>query len=158
MRRLCDEAEIPLVCVHSLRGLHATLATEAGATSHAVAGALGHSTPALTQAHYIDSSAKRRASSKRVVSALAPAARAHRPRRAAKRPEALPEVEVVAGAVPSATDETTGFVGTGNGRRVPHTFERLSPLCKPPKSHVRTGGLEPQDCVSKFFNQLAPLQ
>jgi integrase len=113
MRRLCDEAEIPMVCVHSLRGLHATLATEAGATSHAVAGALGHSTPAVTHAHYIDSSAKRRASSKRVVSVLTPAAREHRPRRSAKQPAALPEVAAVLSTIPSASHETTGLVGNG---------------------------------------------
>jgi hypothetical protein len=34
VRAYCDEAKVPAVCVHSLRGLHATLATEAGATSH----------------------------------------------------------------------------------------------------------------------------
>ncbi len=47
----CDEAEIPEVCMHSLRGLHATLATEAGVSSHAVASALGHTSPAVTAAH-----------------------------------------------------------------------------------------------------------
>jgi integrase len=44
----CDEAKIPRVCVHSLRGLHATLATEAGVSSHAVASALGHTSAAVT--------------------------------------------------------------------------------------------------------------
>lgn len=51
-RRLCKVAGVPSVCVHSLRGLHATLATEAGATSHLVASALGHASPAVTEAHY----------------------------------------------------------------------------------------------------------
>lgn len=99
-RRLCAEAETPQVCVHSLRGLHATLATEAGATSHAVAGALGHSTPAVTQAHYVDGTAKRRASSKRVVNALAPGSREPRGKRTAKpskepatQPVMEPEIE-----------------------------------------------------------------
>jgi integrase len=36
LQQLCEEAEVPVVCAHSLRGLHATLATEAGATSHVV--------------------------------------------------------------------------------------------------------------------------
>ena len=85
MRDLCEEAEVPMVCLHSLRGLHATLATEAGATSHAVAGALGHSTPAVTHAHYIDGSARRRANSKRVVNKLALGAEAPRKLRGAKR-------------------------------------------------------------------------
>ncbi|HEX5058598.1 MAG TPA: site-specific integrase [Kofleriaceae bacterium] len=66
----CDEASIPSVCSHSLRGLHATLAMEAGQTSHAVASALGHSTPAVTHAHYIEAGAKRRASTRRVTGKL----------------------------------------------------------------------------------------
>ena len=110
MRRLCEEAETPKVCVHSLRGLHATLATEAGATSHAVAGALGHSTPAVTHAHYIDGSAKRRANSKRVVNALAPTPPEPRPKRAAKRPKKPPMLPAINHASPV---ENTGCVGNG---------------------------------------------
>jgi integrase len=53
-RKLVEEAGVPVVCSHSLRGLHATLATAAGATSHVVASALGHSSPAVTHAHYIE--------------------------------------------------------------------------------------------------------
>ena len=49
---VCHQAEIPRICVHS-RGLHATLATEAGVSSHAVASALGHTSPAVTHAHYV---------------------------------------------------------------------------------------------------------
>jgi integrase len=67
----CAEAKVPHVCVHSLCRLHATLATEAGQTSHAVASALGHSSPAVTHAHYIERGARRRASTKRVVAAIA---------------------------------------------------------------------------------------
>jgi len=54
VERLCAEAEVPVVCTQSLRGLHASVATDAGATSHVVASALGHSSPAVTHAHYID--------------------------------------------------------------------------------------------------------
>ncbi len=117
-RRLCAEAETPQVCVHSLRGLHATLATEAGATSHAVAGALGHSTPAVTHAHYVDGTAKRRANSKRVVNALAPQQRKPRGKRAAKPQKAtlmLPPANEP--AADSGAVESTGCVhplGTGN--------------------------------------------
>ncbi|MBL9003243.1 MAG: hypothetical protein JNJ46_03300, partial [Myxococcales bacterium] len=39
---LCDAANVPRVCPHSLRGLHATLAIEEGASGEAVARALGH--------------------------------------------------------------------------------------------------------------------
>jgi integrase len=70
LHAFCDEAGVPRVCTHSLRGLHATLATEAGATSHAVAGALGHTSPAVTHAHYIERGATRRATTKRVVGKL----------------------------------------------------------------------------------------
>lgn len=72
LRALCKEVNVPVVCPHSLRGLHATLATEAGVTSHAVAAALGHLSPAVTHAHYIEGGARRRAHSKRVLDKLAP--------------------------------------------------------------------------------------
>lgn len=52
LRELCAEAGVPIVCPHSLRGLHATLALEAGATSENVARALGHGSFAMTQKHY----------------------------------------------------------------------------------------------------------
>ncbi len=67
---LCDEAEIPRVCVHSLRGLHATLATEAGVSSHAVASALGHTSAVVTHAHYVQPGTQKRMSSRRVVEKL----------------------------------------------------------------------------------------
>jgi len=69
---LCAEAEVPVVCTQSLRGLHASVATDAGATSHVVASALGHSSPAVTHAHYIDSATARRARTRRVVGTVAP--------------------------------------------------------------------------------------
>jgi integrase len=70
LHKYCDEAKVPVVCTHSLRGLHATLATEAGATSHVVAGALGHSSPAVTHAHYIDGATARRATARRAANKL----------------------------------------------------------------------------------------
>jgi integrase len=55
LRHLCvDEAQVPEVVPHSLRGLHATLASGFGATSHAVAAALGHTSFALTARHYVN--------------------------------------------------------------------------------------------------------
>jgi integrase len=56
--------------VHSLRGLHATLATDAGVSSHAVAAALGHSSPAVTHAHYIEGGTARRARTRKVIGKL----------------------------------------------------------------------------------------
>jgi integrase len=66
----CEEAKVPDVCVHSLRGLHATLATEAGLSSHVVANALGHSSFAVTQAHYLQDGTTHRMSTRRVVETL----------------------------------------------------------------------------------------
>lgn len=42
-------------------------ATEAGATSHVVAAALGHTSPAVTQAHYIQAGTTQRARTRRVA-------------------------------------------------------------------------------------------
>jgi len=52
MRLFCRRARVPLVCPHSLRGLHATLAIEAGATGGMVAHALGHGSFQVTARHY----------------------------------------------------------------------------------------------------------
>jgi integrase len=70
LAEFCDEAKIPPVCVHSLRGLHATVATEAGMSSHVVANALGHTSPAVTHAHYVQPGTKQRVSNRRVVEKL----------------------------------------------------------------------------------------
>lgn len=37
VQRICELAQVPTVCAHSMRGLHSTLAIEAGTTSHVVA-------------------------------------------------------------------------------------------------------------------------
>jgi integrase len=52
VQKLCHEAGVPRVSTHSLRGLHSTLALEAGATSIAVAAALGHGSFQITAKHY----------------------------------------------------------------------------------------------------------
>jgi integrase len=52
LRRHLRALDLPLVCVHSLRGLHATAAREAGATGHLVAAQLGHASPSTTEQHY----------------------------------------------------------------------------------------------------------
>jgi integrase len=64
-RRLCSEAKVPEVVPHSLRGLHATLASGFGATSHAVAAALGHTSFAVTERHYVDRATLAQALSRR---------------------------------------------------------------------------------------------
>lgn len=59
VRRICELAEVPIpeddwrrLCGHSLRGMHATYARQAGATSHLVSGALGN-TPAVLESNYV---------------------------------------------------------------------------------------------------------
>jgi hypothetical protein len=53
------------------RGLHATLATEAGATPHLVATALGHGSTQVAVRHYTDPGAAHRAKTRKVVDRLA---------------------------------------------------------------------------------------
>lgn len=52
LHRICDQAGIPRICPHSLRGLHSSLALAAGATTHSVAQALGHASFSTTARHY----------------------------------------------------------------------------------------------------------
>jgi integrase len=140
VERLCVDAGVPVVCTQSLRGLHASVATDAGATSHVVASALGHSSPAVTHAHYIDGATARRARTRRVVGTVAPkaplrmvegtvalgaeaAARTKpKPIRRAPRKAADPAVQAAGGTAAPAVappTEPTGspqLVVTGNGR------------------------------------------
>lgn len=53
VRRICEEADVPHACPHSLRGVSATAAAAAGALPELVAAMLGHSSPDMTRAHYI---------------------------------------------------------------------------------------------------------
>jgi integrase len=71
LRRLCQKAGVREVCPHSLRGLHSTLAIEAGSTSGAVIAQLGHSSFRTTERHYVDKDRYRDASVRRVTDALA---------------------------------------------------------------------------------------
>jgi len=52
--RLCKKAEVPQVSPQALRGMHATLARQAGATSRMVADTLGHAGTSITERAYID--------------------------------------------------------------------------------------------------------
>lgn len=52
VHELCEDASVPRVCPHSLRGLHATLAIEEGESGEAVARALGHTRFEITAKHY----------------------------------------------------------------------------------------------------------
>ncbi len=70
LARFCKQAAVPVVCPHSLRGLHSSLAVQIGVTSAAVAQALGHASDAVTRRHYIAASALDSASAKTVAAAL----------------------------------------------------------------------------------------
>lgn len=50
--RICEEAGVPPVCAHGLRGTHASLAIEAGASPDLVARSLGHASSAVTLEAY----------------------------------------------------------------------------------------------------------
>ena len=50
--RICKLAKVPVVCAHSMRGLHSTLAVQSGITGHVVAQALGHESFATTKQSY----------------------------------------------------------------------------------------------------------
>ena len=78
LARLCRLAGVPVVCPHSLRGMHATLALEGGATGDAVAKALGHGSFEMTKTHYASASSVSNSESSRVAAILA---------RESKRPE-----------------------------------------------------------------------
>ncbi len=70
VRRLCKEAGVPVVVPHSLRGLHATLALDGGATADAVARALGHGSFAVTKQHYASASSVDNARAEKVAETL----------------------------------------------------------------------------------------
>ena len=70
VRVLCQRAEVPLVCTHSLRGLWANLAVQSGAASHVVAANLGHHSFKVTERHYAQGSAVENAATVRVLGML----------------------------------------------------------------------------------------
>jgi len=52
VQRICRAASVPEVGAHAMRGSNATLAATVGMTSDAVAAALGHASPQVTERHY----------------------------------------------------------------------------------------------------------
>lgn len=69
-RRLCALAGVPPVTPHGLRGTHASLSVVAGASSHVVAASLGHTSYAVTAAHYATKAASTTALSTRALATL----------------------------------------------------------------------------------------
>lgn len=68
--RLCRIADVSIVSPHGLRGTHATLAAEAGATGHLVAAALGHTSPRTAERHYIADGVPERQRQRRALSVI----------------------------------------------------------------------------------------
>ena len=52
VHRLCKLAGVPIVCAHSMRGLHATIAIQEGLSPRIVADTLGHESESMTLGHY----------------------------------------------------------------------------------------------------------
>lgn len=50
---LCDEAGVPRVCPHAMRGFYASAGVQAGALPHVIAASMGHSSFAITAQHYV---------------------------------------------------------------------------------------------------------
>jgi integrase len=78
IRQLCKVAAVPLVCPHSLRGLHATHALEEGASGDAVARALGHTNFKMTAKHYASADSVANARLAKASQTLAPQTAADR--------------------------------------------------------------------------------
>ena len=71
VKRMCSKAGVPAITPHSLRGLHATLATEHGATGRVVASALGHTSfEGVTKRHYVAPGTTDRVAQRRVEHVL----------------------------------------------------------------------------------------
>ena len=68
--RFCDLTGVPTVCAHAMRGLHSTLAVEAGTTPHVVAASLGHESPSVTLRSYVAPGSAEQAKARRVLTVL----------------------------------------------------------------------------------------
>ena len=68
--RLCETAGVPVVCAHGLRGSHSSLAVDAGLSPALVAAALGHTSSAVTERHYMAAGVKERATARKVGGVL----------------------------------------------------------------------------------------
>ena len=63
--RLCNLAGVPPVSAHGLRGTHISIASDFGTTGAVVASAVGHTSEAVTKAHYAKADAVDRGQAKR---------------------------------------------------------------------------------------------
>jgi integrase len=70
VRQICRAAGVPEVGAHSMRGLHSTLALDAGVTGQAVAASLGHESTATTMQSYASPDAVSTARQRRALTVL----------------------------------------------------------------------------------------
>jgi len=131
VQRMCRLAGVPVVTAHSMRGLHATLATEWGSTGRVVAAALGHTSfDVVTRRHYLQPGTVERAALRRVVEVIGDASTP--PAASQPAPLSVSGTDSDAGATATPVTETdlsykAGSVDASQGRDMP----------------VREAGLEP---------------
>jgi integrase len=70
VQRVCELARVQKVCAHAMRGLHGSTAVEAGATPRLVAAALGHTSPTVTERHYLAPGTTARATQRAALSVI----------------------------------------------------------------------------------------
>lgn len=70
VQRICAAAKVPAVSAHSMRGLHSTLAMEAGITGAVVAASLGHESVTTTVQSYAKADAVAAARQERALTVL----------------------------------------------------------------------------------------
>jgi integrase len=70
VQRICELAKVPKVTAHGMRGLHSTLAMEAGVTGHVVAASLGHESVSTTVQSYAKPEAVAGAQQRRTLRVL----------------------------------------------------------------------------------------
>ena len=70
VHKICERAQVPQVCTHSLRGFWATISVPIGIPSQAVAAALSHGSFAITENYYATPGSCQNAGTPVVVEAL----------------------------------------------------------------------------------------
>ena len=70
LSQCCQRLNLPHVCPHALRGMHATFAVQDGASAQHVAAALGHGNAEVTRRHYIAPGTERDAHARNLAALL----------------------------------------------------------------------------------------
>ena len=81
MIRICEKTGVPMVYAHSMRGLHSTLAMDAGMSAHMVAASLGHESARTTLMSYAKPEGVEAGRQKRVTAGVIGGGRGSRIRR-----------------------------------------------------------------------------